>query len=157
MTSSFFSYNKAKVIQALRYHFISRREIKVMIIVVNVFALISAALFFFKKILPFPFLISSVLWLVLMIVFWYALPALIYKRTATFKDTFRVKLAAETFTIENERASRSWPWKDFSSFIESPHFFHLYFNPRSFFIFPKEAFAESELHEVRILLQEKIA
>jgi len=156
MTSSFFTYHKGKVIQALRYHFITRKEIKVMMIVVNVFALIAAGLFFFKKILPFPFLISSVLWIILMVAFWYALPAIIYKRTVTFKDRFKVTLSPDTFTIENERASRSWPWKDFSSFIESPHFFHLYFNPRSFFIFPKDAFEESELHEVRILLQEKI-
>ena len=37
MTSQFFIYNKGKVIQALRYHFITRKEIKIMIILVNVF------------------------------------------------------------------------------------------------------------------------
>ena len=41
-----FSYNKQQVLQALRYHFLGRPEIRIMIIVVNVFALISAALFF---------------------------------------------------------------------------------------------------------------
>jgi len=30
------TYEKGKVLQALRYHFISRREIKLMIILVNV-------------------------------------------------------------------------------------------------------------------------
>ena len=43
MTSQFFDYDKGKVIQALRYHFITRREIKVMMILVNVFAILSAA------------------------------------------------------------------------------------------------------------------
>jgi YcxB-like protein len=156
MTSSFFTYHKGKVIQALRYHFITRKEIKVMMIVVNVFALLSAGLFYFKKILPLPFLLSSVLWFVLMIVFWYLLPSTIYKRSATFKDRFRVILSPGTFTIENERVSRSWDWSEFSSFIESPHFFHLYFDSRSFFIVPKEAFEENEIDEVRLLLKEKI-
>jgi len=34
-----FGYDKGQVMQALRYHFISRPEIRIMIIVVNVFAL----------------------------------------------------------------------------------------------------------------------
>src|SRR6187402_3497553 len=80
MTSEFFTYNKGKVIQALRYHFITRKEIKLMMILVNVFAIVSAALFFFKKISPLAFLVSSVLWFGLMIAFWYLLPITIYKK-----------------------------------------------------------------------------
>jgi hypothetical protein len=55
MTSNTFEYHKQKVIQALRYHFISRKEIKVMMVLVNVFAILSAGLFFFKKISPLAF------------------------------------------------------------------------------------------------------
>ncbi|MEP6712165.1 MAG: YcxB family protein, partial [Ferruginibacter sp.] len=66
MESTFFTYNKGKVIQALRYHFISRPEIKIMMILVNVFAIFSAALYFFKLIKPMPFLVSSMLWFFLM-------------------------------------------------------------------------------------------
>ena len=62
MVSQFFTYNKNKVIQALRYHFITRREIKIMLILVNVFAIVSAALFYLKLIQPLAFLLSSVLW-----------------------------------------------------------------------------------------------
>ena len=156
MTSAFFSYNKPKVIQALRYHFISRKEIKVMMVLVNIFAILSAALFFFKKISPFAFLISSVLWFLMMIVFWFLLPTIIYKRAKTFQDRFRAILGDEQFTIENDRGSRSWEWKDFSTWMESPHFFHLYFNPRSFFIIPKEAFEGDEEHAVRKILKAKI-
>ena len=50
-------YEKSKVLQALRYHFISRREIKIMMILVNVFALFAAVLYAFKLISPLPFLI----------------------------------------------------------------------------------------------------
>jgi hypothetical protein len=156
LTSAFFTYNKAKVIQALRYHFISRKEIKIMMVLVNVFAILSAALFFFKKISPFAFLISSTLWFLMMIVFWFLLPTIIYKKAQTFKDRFRSILGGETFTIENERGSRSWKWIDFSTWMESPHFFHLYFNSRSFFIIPKEAFEGDDEQEARKIFTAKI-
>jgi hypothetical protein len=58
--------------------------------------------------------------------------------------------------IQNERGSRSWPWTAFSSMIESPYFFHLYFDSRSFFIIPKDAFEPEKIYEVRKLLKEKI-
>ncbi|HAO47352.1 MAG TPA: YcxB family protein [Ferruginibacter sp.] len=157
MTSQFFTYNKQKVIQALRYHFITRREIKVMMILVNVFALLSAGLFFFKKISPFAFLISSLLWFGLMITFWFLLPYMVYRKADTFKDRFQVLLSDATFRIENERGGRSWEWSAFSTWIESPHFFHLYFNARSFFIIPKEAFEGDGVHAARNILKDKIA
>ena len=156
MTSQFFTYNKGKVIQALRCHFITRPETKMMMILVNVFAIVSAALFFTKTISPVAFLVSSVLWFALMISFWYLLPITIYKRSNTFQYKFKATFGKEEFTIENERGSRSWPWNSFSTLMESPHFFHLYFNPRSFFIVPKEAFPEDEVHAARKVLTDKI-
>lgn len=156
MTSAFFTYQKGKVIQALRYHFITRKEIKVMMILVNVFAIVSAALFFFRKISPLAFLISSVLWFVLMIVFWYLLPRMVYKRSDTFRDSFRAILSDSELRIENERGGRSWPWKEFSECVESPHFFHLYFSSRAFFIIPKEAFEGEDVFEARKIFKSKI-
>src|SRR2546426_8565657 len=114
MTSRFFTYDKGRVLQALRYHFITRREIKVMMILVNVFAIISAALFFFRKISPLAFLLSSSLWFALMLAFWYILPRMIYKKTETFRDKLRVTLSDSEFIIENSRGSRTWLWKEFS-------------------------------------------
>jgi hypothetical protein len=156
MTSQFFTYDKKKVIQALRYHFITRKEIKIMMILVNVFAILSAGLFFFKKISPFAFLISSVLWFALMILFWFLMPYMVYKKAETFKDRFKAILGDDVFRIENERGGRSWDWKEFSTWIESPHFYHLYFNSRSFFIVPKDAFEGDDVHEARKILREKI-
>ena len=156
MTSQFFTYNKQKVIQALRYHFITRREIKIMMILVNVFAILSAGLFFFKKISPYAFLLSSSLWFMLMIVFWFLLPYMIYRKADTFKDRFQAKLSDDEFRIENDRGGRSWSWAEFSTWIESPHFFHLYFNSRSFFIVPKEAFEGDAVNEARKILKAKI-
>ena len=157
MISEFFTYDKPKVIQALRYHFISRREIKVMMILVNVFAITSAILFYLKKVSPLAFLVSSLLWFVLMILFWYILPKMIYKKAETFKDRFQAILSNESFRIENDRGGRSWEWKEFSTWLESPHFFHLYFNSRAFFIVPKDAFPGDEVHEARKILRAKIA
>ena len=156
MTSNYFTYNKGKVIQALRYHFITRREIKVMMILVNVFSIVSAALFFFKIISALAFLVSAVLWFSLMITFWFVLPLTIYKKSTTFKDRLRATFGTEEFAIENERGSKSWAWKELSAFIESPHFFHLYFNSRSFFIIPKDAFVGDDVNAARKILTTKI-
>ena len=46
----YFGYEKAQVIQALRYHFISRKEIRLMLILVNVFAIASIVLYAFGKV-----------------------------------------------------------------------------------------------------------
>ncbi len=156
MTSSVFYYNKPKVIQALRYHFITRKEIRLMIILVNVFAVTTAILFFFKKISPVAFLVGSVLWFTLMLAFWFILPYSIYKRSATFKDHFNVALEDKHMFLENERGTKTWPWSTFSSYIESPHFFHLYFDSRSFFLLPKEAFEGDALHEARQIIKAKV-
>ncbi|MEO6818197.1 MAG: YcxB family protein [Ginsengibacter sp.] len=156
MTSSFFTYSKPKVIQALRYHFISRKEIKIMIILVNLFAILSAALSFFKVVTPVAFLLGSGLWFILMISFWFVLPEIIYRKSATFKDRLRVSFEPQHLFLENERGSRSWPWKDFFKLVESPHFFHLYFDDRAFFLIPKNAFGDDQVVEARRLLKEKI-
>ena len=156
MISKTFQYDKQKTIQALRYHFITRKEIKIMMILVNVFAIFSAALFFFKKISPVAFLLSSFLWVMMMILFWFLLPRIIYKKSPSFKQTFRVSFTEIALTLENGTATRSFNWKGFSTWIESPHFFHLYFTGKSFFLIPKDALAE-ESDSLRKLCKEKIA
>jgi YcxB-like protein len=156
MISNKFIYSKPKVIQALRYHFISRPEIKIVMVLINLLAIGSAALYFFKQISPLAFLIMSFLWFFLMILYWFVLPQVIYKQSATFKDSFTAILGKEEFAIENEKGHKGWEWKNFSTWMESPHFFHLYFNPRSFFIIPKEAFEGDDESEARKILSSKI-
>jgi signal transduction histidine kinase len=152
-----FSYDKKQVLQALRYHFLSKREIRIMIVLVNVFALASAVLFYFKKILPFAFLIGSFLWFVLMITFWFVLPGLVYRRAATFKDHFTMSFEDDSFSVGNERGSRSWQWISLTHYIETPHFFHLYFSSTSFFLVPKNAFGDGDaVYNFRQVLKEKI-
>lgn len=153
----YFSYDKSQVMQALRYHFISRPEIRTMIILVNVFAIASFVLYFLHKITPYALLTGSGLWTVLMISFWFVMPNMVYKRAATFKDKFSMNFGEEGFTLGHERGSRSWPWKALSKFMETPHFFHLYFDSRSFFLVPKSGCKDSEeIAELRQLLKSKI-
>lgn len=143
--------------QALRYHFLARPEIRFMIILVNVFALSSAALFFFKKVTPFAFLLGSTLWFVLMLSFWFFLPGMVYRRAATFQDHFNMTFEDNGFSVGNERGSRAWPWTALSNFMESPHFFHLYFDSRSFFLVPKNGFPSTdEVYNLRQLLKQKV-
>jgi hypothetical protein len=152
------TYKKPQVLQALRYHFISRREIKLMMILVNVFALLAAGLFFFKLITPLPFLMSSVLWLSMMAAFWIWLPMLVYRRSRTFKDSFFVNVDENHLTIETENSNKVWAWREFSSLIETPGFFHLYFDSRSFFLIPKDAFESSDdIHQARQMMRNKIS
>ena len=156
MTSVNFSYNKPKVIQALRLHFISRKEIKWLMIVVNLFAILSATLFYFKKISPWAFLLSSLLWFLMMILFWFLLPKMVYKKSATFKDSFKATIDSNQFMIENNLGNRSWTWAACSGWMESPFYFHIYFNNRSFFLIPKDAFPGDEEHQVRKIISGKL-
>lgn len=151
-----FSYEKKKVIQALRYHFVQRNEVRILIVLVNVFAIVSAILFYTKKIRPEPFLLGSFIWIMLMATFWYFLPNNIYKKAATFQDSFIIDFSEAEITLENERGAITWPWNKFSHFFESPNFFHLYFDSKSFFLVPKDGMLEEFRHELRGMLNKKI-
>ena len=152
-----FTYDRRKVIQTLRYHFISKKEIRLLIIFVNVFALFAGAMFFWKKITPVAFLLSSFLWFALMISFWFILPLTVYSRAKTFKDAFNLTFLDSYMHIENPHGSKNWNYDSFKYFIETPNFFHLYIDDRSFFLIPKDAFANNDdIHTTRVLLREKI-
>jgi hypothetical protein len=156
MTVSF-SYDKKKVIQALRYHFLTRPEIRILLILINVFAIGSAILLYFRMIQPLSFLIFSLLWFALMLVVWRILPSTIYKRSQTFQDSFSMDFEEQYVALRTHRGEKRWPWDAFSKFVESPYFFHLYFDPRSFFLVPTDAFDNPEERQAaRDLLKSRI-
>lgn len=152
-----FSYDKKRVIQGLRYHFITRNEIRILLVLVNVFAITAAVLFYTKKINPEPFLLSTLLWLFLMISFWYLLPQIVYRRSATFKDSFTMFILDRQVRLQNNKGYAEWSWDKFSHYFESPHFFHLYFSPRSFFLLPKEGMSQDALNSLRSTFSTNIA
>lgn len=151
-----FAYEKKKVIQALRYHFVQLKEIRLLLIAVNVFAIGSAVLFYFKKIRPEPFLLGSFLWLLLMLAFWYLIPSSLYRKSATFQDQFELANHQQGLSLSTSRGETFWEWQRFQRYFESPHFFHLYFDARSFFLVPKAGIPEDDLGAWRSLLREKI-
>ena len=153
----YFGYEKGQVLQALRYHFISRPEIRIMLILVNVFALLSITLYFLKKITPMAFLVGSTLWIVLMISFWFVLPGMVYRRAVTFKHEFNMNFTEEGFTLGHEKGSKTWSWTALKNYVESPHFFHLYFDNRSFFLVPKAGCKDKdEVYALRQLIKSKV-
>jgi len=142
---------------ALRHHFISRPEIKFLLIIVNIFTILSAILFYLHRIQPISFLLFSFLWFILLLTFWTLLPLSIYKKSQTFQDKFSMNINDHEVILQTELGSHAWSWKEFSSYLESPFFFHLYFNSRSFFLVPKDAFPDLEsLQETRNLLKRKL-
>ncbi len=151
-----FSYNKKKVIQALRLHFTAQKEIKILLVVVNVFAIISAVLFYMHKIQAQPFLIGSLVWLLLLVGVWYVLPNSIYKKSTTFKDDFTAYINSNSFRVDNEKGYVVWEWNKFTKYFESPLFFHLYFNNKSFFLLPKDDITDDMLHDMRAIFRENI-
>ena len=153
----YFGYEKEKVLQALRYHFISRPEIRIMLITVNAFAIGSIILYALHKITPMAFLVGSFLWIVLMVSFWFILPGIVYKKAVTFKHNFSMSFNDTGFSLEHERGSKSWQWNALKSFLESPHFFHLYFDSRSFLLVPKSGCADKdEVYELRQLIKSNV-
>ena len=152
-----FGYEKGQVLQALRYHFISRPEIRIMLIMVNVFAIGSIILYALGKITPMAFLVGSLLWIVLMISFWFILPGAVYRRAVTFRHQFSMEFNEAGFSLEHEKGSKTWPWSALSTYLESPHFFHLYFDSRSFLLVPKSGCRDKdEIFELRKLIREQV-
>ncbi|MCR6721848.1 MAG: YcxB family protein [Chitinophagaceae bacterium] len=97
------------------------------------------------------------MWLVLMISFWFVLPMLVYRRAETFRHSFTMNFRVDEFTLEHANGGRSWPWKALAYFLESPHFFHLYFDSRSFLLVPKSGLKDSdEVQQLRHLLAEHV-
>lgn len=148
-------YQKAQVLQALRYHFIKQSEIKALMIIVNIYAIVTAILLFYKKIRPELFLLGSVLWILLMVTFWYILPILFYRRTELFKYDWTFGITSQGASLYSNKGDAAWDWSELSHYFESPYFFHFYFGPKTFFIIPKEHISMQEQQIIRGYLKGK--
>jgi hypothetical protein len=151
-----FSYTKKKVLQALRYHFISQSEIRILFIVIIIFDLISGVLYFSGKIRPAPFLLGSVIWFIFIFSFWFFMPYAVYNRSATFKEAFTISFQPLYVSLENRNGRVEWEWNKFIKYFESPDFFHLYFSAKAFFLIPKDNLERDTQQELRLLLNNHI-
>jgi hypothetical protein len=148
-------YHKKEVIQGLRYHFMKQSEIKVLMVVVNIYAIATAYLLYVKKIRPELFLLGSVLWMVLMLLFWYLIPFLFYRKTELFKWEWTFSFNEEKARLYSEKGEAEWNWAEVTHYFDSPLFFHFYFSAKSFFIIPKQNIAFEDQHLIRGLLKGK--
>src|ERR1700692_1483206 len=103
-----FEYDKNQVMSALRHHFISRPEIKILLIIVNLFTILCAVLFYMHKIQTLSFLLFSFLWFVLLITFWTILPLSVYRRSQTFRDQFSMDFNDNEVVLQTERGTHAW-------------------------------------------------
>jgi hypothetical protein len=149
------SFNKSAVLQALRYHFMKQKDIKTLLIIVNLYAATTAILLFMKKIRPEPFLLGSLLWIVLMLIFWYLLPILFYKKTMLFKQDWEFDFNEREARLVGELGEANWEWDTVTHYFESPIFFHFYFSAKSFFIIPKDTITMEDQHIIRGILKGK--
>ena len=149
------NYQKAQVLQALRYHFIKQSEIKTLMIVVNVYAIATGVLLFLKKIRPELFLLGSILWIVLLLLFWYVMPAVFYRKTELFKQTWQFSFDSNEANLYATIGSVNWNWNELTHYFESPYFFHFYFGPKTFFLIPKDHISFEAQQEIRELLKGK--
>lgn len=149
------SYKKSEVLQALRYHFIKQKEIKSLMIIVNIYAIITAVLLFMKKIRPEPFLLGSILWILLMGFFWFILPNLFYKKTILFKEEWEFDYNQQEARLLSKLGEASWSWDTVTYYFESPYFFHFYFSPKSFFLVSKLDLPMEDQHIIRGILKDK--
>lgn len=151
-----FTYDKRKVMQALRYHFVWQPEIRVLLITIVVFDIISAILYYMNKIRPEPFVLGSAIWFFFLISFWFILPYSIYKKSSTFKESFKITLMDGYVMLQNPNGQVEWSWSQFTKFLESPDFFHLYFSAKSFFLIPKDGMSDDIKTELRLLFNSRI-
>ena len=127
-----------------------------MLVVINVFAIIAAILYYNQKIRPEPLMLGSCIWVCMMISIWFVLPYTIYRKSSTFKESYGIFINESGIRLDNERGYVNWSWDLFTKYFESPHFIHLYFDEKSFFLVPKEGIDEEMLHNLRAILKEKI-
>ncbi|GAA4304319.1 YcxB family protein [Compostibacter hankyongensis] len=151
-----FRYQKAEVINALRFHFLNRAEIRLFRIALFVLLGI-AVLGYFLHMVSLPVVVAIALMLaVLLLAFWYLLPLSIYRKAATFKEFIRLQYNEDGVTIGTHVGERSLSWRSFNSVVETATFHYLYRDKKSFFLVPAQAFRdEAERGDFSRLLRSK--
>jgi len=137
-----FSYNKEDVLNALRYHFMQRGEIKVYRTTLAILLLITLTGFFFHLV-TFSALIGIFAMVAIIVwAFWYLLPLSTYNKAATFKDEIKLLYSEEGLLISTRSSEhqRQLYWNSFTRLVETRKFFFLYRDKKSFLLIPTSAF-----------------
>jgi len=148
-----FRYHKTAVINALRTHFLSRRETKILRILFIVFFLI-ALWAYTKGIIPYALVVVLFLVIILLtIVFWFILPKSIYRKTRTFTEpSITLDFNEDGLSIGTHAGAHRLPWSSFNRILETQDFYYLYRSNNSFFLIPTSAFTDTGERESFTLL-----
>ncbi|SHM61068.1 YcxB-like protein [Chitinophaga sp. CF418] len=141
-----FSYNKEEVLNALRYHFMQRGEIKVFRNTLFILLAFTMAGYAFKIVTTGALIGIAAMVLLIIAVFWFLLPVSIYNKAATFKDNIHLKYSEEGITIStrNSEHQRLLSWSTFTKVVEAKNFFFLYRGKKNFFLVPTSAFKSED-------------
>jgi hypothetical protein len=141
-----FSYNKEEVLNALRYHFMQRGEVKVFRNTLFILLAFTLAGYAFKVVTIGALIGIAAMITLIIIAFWFLLPVSIYNKAATFKDDIHLKYSEEGITIStrNSDHQRLLSWGTFTKFVEAKNFFFLYRGKKNFFLVPTSAFKTAD-------------
>ncbi|HEU4553341.1 MAG TPA: YcxB family protein [Chitinophaga sp.] len=137
-----FSYNKEDVLNALRYHFMQRGEVKVYRTTLAILLLVTLLGYLFHLV-NFSALIGIVAMVAIIVwAFWYLLPLSTYNKAATFKDEIKLLYSEEGLFISTRSSEhqRQLYWNHFTRLVETRKFFFLYRDKKSFLLIPTSAF-----------------
>ncbi len=140
-----FQYKRQEVIDALRFHFLNRPEMKLfktILIIMVLFAFVG----YFAHFVTLQMLIwIFLLFVVVSLFFWYILPYSVYRKAKTFQEPeITLRWNKEHLLIGTRRGESTLPWSRLSNIIETKHFFYLYSSGKSFFLIPGHAFSDRE-------------
>ena len=139
-----FTYKKEEVINALRFHFMSRGEIRVFRNTL-IILLLATVIGYVFRVVNFNAMLGIVVMMVILgWAFWYLLPVSTYNKAATFRDSIRLRYNDEGMAIYTGQGERSMSWRNFSQIVETQSFFFLYRDKRTFFLIPTSAFENDE-------------
>ncbi|WP_298736475.1 YcxB family protein [uncultured Chitinophaga sp.] len=141
-----FSYNKEDVLNALRYHFLRRGEIKVFRNTLCILLLATLAGFFFRVVTLNALVGIAAMTALIAWAFWYVLPLSTYNKAATFKDEIRLRYTEDGLLISTRASDhqRQLSWNNFSRLVETRKFFFLYRDKKSFLLIPTSAFENED-------------
>ncbi|WP_109696493.1 YcxB family protein [Chitinophaga deserti] len=139
-----FTYKKEEVINALRFHFLRRGEIRVFRNTL-IILLLATVIGYVFRVVNFNAMLGIVVMMVILgWAFWYLLPVSTYNKAATFRDSIRLRYNDEGMAIYTGQGERSMSWRNFSQIVETQSFFFLYRDKRTFFLIPTSAFENDE-------------
>jgi hypothetical protein len=83
------------------------------------------------------------------------MPNIFYKKTALFTYNWDFSFDNQKASLHSMQGEAAWNWEEVSHYFESPHFFHIYFGPKTFFLIPNDNMTLEIKQTIRAILKNK--